>query len=111
MHNISYDMTLTSAGVISLDSFESFPTVDCNTDGSVRVRLASGAPVSTLTEMYPGRSVLIVSRDVYGNCDLAPNVTVPGEMEQDIDFRSAGDNLSLFLDAFLIVECVSRTPV
>lgn len=110
MYNVTYDMMLTENGVVSLNSLVDLAEIECNTDGSVRVRLPGDVSVSNLNSMYPERSILVISRELFGDCNIAEDVERPDETEDDRNFRTANDRPAEFVDTYLIIESVSGNP-
>lgn len=108
-YNVSYDVKLPETGVVSLDGVAEFATVTCFLNATVRIQLASDAPVSSISQMYPIGAVLIISRDEFGECFLAPATIPDNESEEEKSYRTAVDNEGLFADGFLAIEKVSGT--
>lgn len=106
-YNVSYDLTLPESGVVSLDGVSEFATATCFENGTVRVELDSDAPVSTIEQMYPIGAILIVSRDEFGECALAPATIPENESDEDESYRTTIDNNGIIADGFLIIESLS----
>lgn len=109
-YNVSYDVKLPEKGVVSLDGVAEFAKVTCFLNSTVRVQLAPNAPISSISQMYPLGAILIISRDEFGECYLAPATIPENESEEEKGYRMAVDNESLFADGFLEIENVSGTP-
>lgn len=106
--SISYDMTLTAAGVVSLNALAGSARVSCQTDGSVNIRLDPSVPVTSLQEMYPIGAVLAITRDLFGNCQLTPSTNPSfGEPSNHRTARLASDRSKEFQDALLYIRTVS----
>lgn len=97
---------------MSLDGIaDSVDSLECSTDGNVRIKLADDVTVGSLTAMYPTGAILVISRELFGECLLSePATSLPDESEEDRLIRGLNREAPLLEDAFLVVQSVSGNP-
>lgn len=105
--DVNFDVKLTEPGVVSLDGVADYATVTCFNNATVRVQLDAGVSLTTIQQMYPVNAVLAVSRDIYGECRLAPAIIPSDESDVDREVRAAFNNENIIANGFLIIESVT----
>lgn len=109
MYEVKYDFKVAENGVVAIDSVsESVSSISCSTDGTVRIKLDETVLVDSLESMYPVGSVLIIRRDVFGECLMAPEVP-PDETDEEKETREEAGRFLQFQDTFLLIESVAGT--
>eukprot|EP00178_Gracilaria_changii_P026532 TRINITY_DN816_c0_g1_i11.p1 TRINITY_DN816_c0_g1~~TRINITY_DN816_c0_g1_i11.p1 ORF type:complete len:1211 (-),score=140.56 TRINITY_DN816_c0_g1_i11:149-3781(-) len=104
MYAFSFNGTLNANGVVALDAAAALiDSVECSTEGSIRIRTLSQVTFTqSLSEMYPQNAVLVINRDLFGECILTD--------DEIADDEAVFDRSREFANAYLIIESVSGSP-
>ncbi|KAI0561679.1 hypothetical protein FGB62_75g023 [Gracilaria domingensis] len=103
-YSFSFNGTLNSNGVISLDAVSAvIDSVECSGGGIIRIRTNLDSTMSqSVTELYPINAIIVINRDLFGACVL---------QERDLDGEETSfDRTREFSDAYLTINSVSGSP-
>lgn len=108
---VSYQVSTRSEGVVSFTQNSGRTTMECNADGSVRLRMnPAQAVLLNINDVLKIGAILVIDTEKFGPCKFGPTATPSAsETEDETARREAEQESDDEQDGFLLIESVQGT--